>query len=100
MPKYVYAVLNEDGSVKDYFEVEQRMTDPPLEKHPETGEKVKRVYLPPHVSSGKWTERAMQRNMADDRKLERLGFTKYVKTEKGYEKVAGKGPDRIARPRN
>ena len=33
-----------------------------------------------------------------DNNLDRLGFTKYVKTEKGkYEKTAGKGPSRIER---
>ena len=32
--------------------------------------------------------------MADDKKLDRLGFTKYVKAGDGYyEKRAGKGPD-------
>lgn len=32
-----------------------------------------------------------------DSNLERMGFTKYVKGDKGYEKAAGDGPDRIAR---
>lgn len=38
MPTYVYK--REDGST---FEVMQRITDPPLETDPETGQKVKRV---------------------------------------------------------
>jgi hypothetical protein len=40
----------------------------------------------------------MARNMADDKKLDKLGFTKYVKSGDGtYEKRAGKGPDVISR---
>ena len=33
------------------------------------------------------------RALADDKKLERMGFTKYVKTDHGYEKTVGSGPD-------
>ena len=40
----------------------------------------------------------MQKSAADDRKLERLGFTKYVKSSSGtYEKTVGTGPDTIKR---
>jgi hypothetical protein len=40
----------------------------------------------------------MSRSVADDKKLDRLGFTKYVKSGDGvYEKRAGKGPDVIHR---
>ena len=40
----------------------------------------------------------MARSVADDKKLDRLGFTKYVKAGDGtYEKRAGKGPDVISR---
>ena len=36
--------------------------------------------------------------MKDDKKLDRLGFTKYVKSGDGvYEKRAGKGPNVISR---
>jgi hypothetical protein len=32
----------------------------------------------------------------EDKNLERLGFTKYVKSDKGgYEKTVGKGPDSL-----
>ena len=38
------------------------------------------------------------KSVADDKKLDRLGFTKYVKSGDGtYEKRAGKGPDVISR---
>jgi hypothetical protein len=40
----------------------------------------------------------MAKSASDDKKLERLGFTKYVKSGDGtYEKRVGKGPDTISR---
>ena len=40
----------------------------------------------------------MERSVADDKKLDRLGFTKYVKSGDGtYEKTVGKGPNVISR---
>jgi hypothetical protein len=40
----------------------------------------------------------MAKSVADDKKLDKLGFTKYVKSGDGtYEKRAGKGPDVISR---
>lgn len=44
MPTYKYK--REDGST---FEVEQRITEDPLEKCPETGQDVERVIQPPSV---------------------------------------------------
>jgi hypothetical protein len=98
MPDYVYEVIHDDGSAGERFEIEQRMSDPPLETHPETGQKVRRIYLPPHIAAGRWSDRAITKNMADNQKLERLGFTKYVKTAGGYEKVVGQGPKKIQKP--
>lgn len=97
MPTYVYEVVMRDGSAGERFEVVQTMSDPPLEKHPETGEPVRRVFLPPMVG-GRWGDEAMARSAGDDKKLERLGFTKYVKSGDGtYEKAVGKGPKTISR---
>jgi hypothetical protein len=94
MPTYVYQVINEDGSEGETFEVIQKMTDPPLEKHPETGKPVRRVLQPPRIA-GRWTESASKKALSD-RNLDRLGFTKYQKTGKGvYEKRAGSGPPTI-----
>jgi predicted nucleic acid-binding Zn ribbon protein len=47
MPTYVYRVMKKDGSLGDTFEVQQRMSDAPLTKHPETGEPVTRVVQAP-----------------------------------------------------
>lgn len=97
MPTYVYEVIRADGEPGDVFEIVQRITDPPLTEHPETGEPVRRVIQPPFVG-GRWTESSMHRRMKDDKKLDQLGFTKYVKSGDGmYEKRAGKGPRVISR---
>ena len=97
MPLYDYEAINPDGSSGEPFELFQRMADPPLTRHPETGQPIRRVLSAPAVG-GKWSDSAMAKNMADDKKLDRLGFTKYVKSGDGtYEKRAGKGPDVISR---
>jgi hypothetical protein len=97
MPTYVYEVVNHDGSSGERFELVQGMNEPPLEKHPESGLPVRRVFLPPMVG-GRWGDSSMVRSVNDDKKLERLGFTKYVKSGDGtYEKTVGSGPDTISR---
>ena len=97
MPTYVYEIIREDGTGGETFEVVQSMSDPPLEKHPETEEPVRRVIQAPFIG-GSWSDSAMNKNMKDDKKLERLGFTKYVKAGDGtYEKRTGKGPDIISK---
>ena len=94
MPTYVYEVVGDDGQGGEQFEVVESMTDEPLTAHPETGEPVRRLFLPFHVT-GKLGSNP-DRTLADDKKLERLGFTKYVKSDEGkYDKVVGKGPDNL-----
>lgn len=56
MPTYVYETRPTDGSAPRTFEVQQHMADPPLERHPETGEPVERVLSAPFLggmASGK-----------------------------------------------
>lgn len=97
MPLYVYETITDNESASEQFEVFQSMAEPPLTKHPQTGQPVRRVFCAPAVG-GKWSDAAMSRSVADDKKLDRLGFTKYVKAGDGtYEKRAGKGPDVISR---
>jgi predicted nucleic acid-binding Zn ribbon protein len=97
MPLYDYEAITVDDSPGERFEIFQRMADPPLTKHPETGQPIRRVFSAPAVG-GKWSDSSMAKKMADDKKLERLGFTKYVKSGDGtYEKRAGKGPNVISR---
>jgi predicted nucleic acid-binding Zn ribbon protein len=97
MPLYQYETITEGDAPGEQFELFQSMADPPLTKHPTTGQPVRRVLCAPAIG-GKWSDSAMGRAVADDKKLDRLGFTKYVKSGDGtYEKRAGKGPDIISR---
>jgi predicted nucleic acid-binding Zn ribbon protein len=94
MPTYVYEYLDGNG---DPFEIVQSIREQPLEKHPESGRPIRRVIQAPFIG-GAWSESAMKKNVSDDKKLDRLGFTKYVKAGNGiYEKRAGKGPDIISK---
>jgi hypothetical protein len=95
MPTYVYQVITGDGSDGEVFEVVQRMSDPPLTKHPETGAPVRRVPQRPYVP-GEMSDHATKQKLSD-KNLDRLGFTKYQRSGSGtYEKRAGKGPNVIS----
>ncbi|RMG38859.1 MAG: FmdB family transcriptional regulator [Planctomycetota bacterium] len=94
MPVYVYEVIKENGEPGERFEVRQRITDPPLTKHPETGEPVRRVIQPVFVGGKYFETPSKKRQLLSDKNLESHGFTKYVKTDSGrYRKLFGKGPD-------
>jgi hypothetical protein len=96
MPTYVYEVLTNDGSPGERFEVDQPMSEPPLNVHPESGAPVRRIITPPNIA-GKYTE-ATANKSTSDKNLERLGFTKYIKSGEGtYEKTVGTGPNIIKR---
>lgn len=95
MPFYVYEIIREDGQPGEQFEVFQQISDEPLTEHPETGEPVQKVITGCFIG-GSWSDSAMKKNSSDDKKLDQMGFTKYVKAGDGYyEKRAGKGPDLI-----
>jgi hypothetical protein len=96
MPTYLYEVILPDGTPGERFEAVQAMSDPPLKTHPETGQKVRRILTPPNIA-GRHTEAAAGKRL-EDKNLERLGFTKYVKSGDGqYQKTVGQGPDQIQR---
>jgi predicted nucleic acid-binding Zn ribbon protein len=86
MPVYVYETL--DGATR--FELEQSMREAPLTAHPETGEPVRRVILPPHLGLKHTAGR--ERHMLDNKQIEKAGFTKYErdKLTGTYHRVAGK----------
>ena len=95
MPTYVYQIIHADGSEGESFEVFQRMSDPALTHHPETGETVRRVIQAANIPL-KHTDKAEAKRISNDN-LNRLGFTKYERAGDGfYEKKAGKGPDVIS----
>ena len=92
MPLYVYAVVEDDGSEGEVFEVLQGMSEPTLASHPVSGKPVRRLLSAPNA-----LRRAAPSNLSDNR-LESLGFTKYKKAGGGkYEKTIGKGPDLISK---
>ena len=97
MPTYVYEVIREEGDDRpaERFEVVQSMKDDALAEHPETGEPVRRVILAPNVPVPE-SQQGGKHAVDSDRRLNELGFTKYVKSGDGtYEKRAGQGPGRL-----
>ena len=95
MPTYVYQVVTDDDSEGEVFEVVQKMSDPPLTVHPETGAPVQRIPAAPTIP-GKWSESSTKAALSD-KNLDRLGFTKYERAGDGhYEKKAGHGPNLIS----
>jgi hypothetical protein len=95
MPIYHYQVITDDDS-GEIFEVIQSMSEPVLTSHPETGQAVQRVFTTANAPKT-WTTQNTKANLSD-KNLERMGFTKYVKSDQGkYEKVIGKGPSKISK---
>ena len=94
MPTYVYRVVRAAGAAGDEpeetFEVRQAMSEPPLTRHPETGEPVERVICAPQIGKG----------AQSNRELGAAGFTKYKKTSDGkYERQAGSAGPKLIDPR-
>jgi hypothetical protein len=97
MPTYVYEVITGDDEPGQMFEVEQRMSDEPLKKHPTTGQPVRRVIQPPNLPS-RYTSMHEKSKMSN-KNLDRLGFTKYEKTSDGqYTRTAGKDGPKTLEP--
>lgn len=95
MPIYTYQVMHEDGSEGEIFEISHGMNEPALTVHPETGERVVRVLQAPHIAG--WSHERHGKQLTSDKNLDRLGFTKYVRTGHGqYEKRVGSGPENIS----
>lgn len=95
MPLYVYEELLPDGSGGATFELIQSIHEPALTQHPETGVPVRRRVTAPFMP--KKFGKHNPKEQLSDKNLESLGFTKYVKGKRGYEKTAGDGPELIKR---
>ncbi len=105
MPIYVYEVIaDEPDSVEGSsepsepvtFEILESMSAPPLQFHPVTGQRVRRIIAPVKVA-GVWMDMKSSVSLSN-KSLSDKGFTKYVKMGDGkYEKRAGEGPDVISR---
>ena len=98
MPIYRYEIVRDDGEPGEEFEIMQGLDEAALKKHPETGEKVRRLISAPNVTLRGHTDRAQNNLVKDNKRLEQLGFTKYERSGKGtYERKAGKeGPKVIS----
>jgi predicted nucleic acid-binding Zn ribbon protein len=96
MPIYLYEYLDSDANPREQVELMQKMSDPPLAVHPDNGRPIQRIVARPSV---KGLVDSRGDAMLKDSNLEKMGFTKYVRSEKGtYEKTAGRqGPD-LLRP--
>lgn len=96
MPIYSYQIIHDDGSEGDIFEIAHRMNEPALTCHPQTGERVVRVFSAPHIAG--WANERMAKQMMNNKNLEQKGFTKYVRNGKGhYERHAGtEGPSTLS----
>ena len=96
MPLYEYVILNDDGSEGETFEVLQKIADPPLKRHPESGQPVRRIMSSPSVK--KPYSGGPIKGDISNKNLEKLGFTKYQKSKTGtYEIILGDGPDIVKR---
>ena len=95
MPVYTYQVFNDDGSEGETFEIIQKVSDPTLTDHPETGKPMRRIIGAPSIA-GRHSESASKQRLSDSN-LEKQGFTKYQKVGSGqYEKRTGIGPRNIS----
>ena len=94
MPVYVYEVILDDGDEGQIFEVVQKMSDPPLTRHPMTGQAVRRVVQAPNLPQT-WTDRQAKQNLSDTN-VAAHGLTRYERDADGiFRKTAGKGPKTI-----
>ena len=76
MPTYEYRAKDEAracGYCAERFEVDQRMSDPPLERCPKCGSPVERVLSLFSVSTG-----PSAKSLLSDKNIKRHGFTKLV----------------------
>jgi predicted nucleic acid-binding Zn ribbon protein len=96
MPVYTYQIIKNDGSDGECFDVIRKMTDRSLKKHPDTGEKVTRIYKSPNIAG--ITSNLHDKNRTSDKNLEKLGFTTYRRNGKGhYDRTTGsEGPAHIS----
>ncbi len=92
MPIYEYQASGRRSCqhCRERFEELQGGGEAPLERCPECGAPVERVF-----SASRTPQRSID---ISDRRVEQAGFTRYKKQGKGYyEKTAGKGPRGIVK---
>ena len=83
MPIYTYAVINEDGSNGEVFEVEHSADRPLLQTHPENGKPVRRVYESPNFNTEYTPQK--EKSLSDISRIKKAGFEILEK-----DKISGK----------
>jgi len=92
MPTYCYRKeVNEKGCdyCCDIFEIVQKMSDEALNGCPKCHSKIERIIVPHGVYF--YTDREKQ--MLSDKNLSRMGFTKFVREEKGVYRKTTTSPE-------
>lgn len=94
MPIYTYALINEDGSEGDRFEIEQSTTDRPLAMHPISKKPVRRIFSAPTLTI-QYSAAEIKRKTGDKSYLESQGFARYERDSGTglYHKTAGADPN-------
>jgi predicted nucleic acid-binding Zn ribbon protein len=88
MPLYLYDVFDEQGRVVDQFEIMQKLAEPALEQHPETGAPVRRALVAPGLMLKHPSVHS--RDLTSDKYLASKGFARYEKTGDGkYQRTGG-----------
>lgn len=83
MPVYRYITIEPDGGDGEIFELEQPITSKPIQRHPENGKPVKRVYESPNINS-EYTK-GKENALSDIKRIKKAGFQVLQK-----DKVSGK----------
>ena len=73
MPIYVYEEVREDGKEGATYEFFQQMSESPLDRHPDTGVRIRRIPARTAIG-GLWSDGAMKNSISDN-KLAKHGFT-------------------------
>jgi len=72
MPVYKYITVESDGSEGEIFEVEQSMSAKPIERHPENGKKVRRIFDIPNICD-EYTP-GKEKALSDITRIKKAGF--------------------------
>jgi len=91
MPVFTYEVLDDDERVVEIYEAEQDFGAKPLDTHPITGERMRKVFTPLGVNTtySDWGKKLESGN------LSKAGFTRYERdksTGRYFKSNEGKGP--------
>jgi len=92
MPIYQYRERYPDGTESEPFDVFQKMSDKPLEKHPVSGNPVRKCLTSPSITT-QYTEASLKRKI-DPKNLGKEGFTQYERDKQTgrYHKTVGNDP--------